>query len=351
MYILGIDTIFRLTGAALVKEDNSVFYNEIIELDLSNVEADYFINNHINNILALVKKIPDNIWKDIKVIAVVNEPGAFHSLPIGVTAARVLGAVRNIPVIGVNHIIGHIYSNWINRNEKEFTLPAIVLNISGAHNAIHRMNSHADISTLYNMAYTSERDVFPGITNLFEWICSALSIELPRAGSGGAVLSSMALNGSVREFPEFRKIKWTLNQECVQITNTWRVINYIKRRYKKQLLDKQFQLDFAASFSHYLYGMFAREVAGIALDNGAKEIHLVGGIAANPILRSKMETAALDSGLKFKAPLEESFCLDNAAMAAIAGAYKYKYAREKGEDIVVKPDEWFYRYYFRKMFQ
>ena len=164
MYTLGIDTTFRLTSVAIVNQDNEVLYNKNIELNLSQIHADYFFNNHLNNILTLIKDIPNGIWSDINLISVVSQNGAFHSLPIGVTAACILGQMKNKDVVGVSHIIGHIYSNWINRKDEEFDFPILVLNISAGHNTIHFLRSHNQIESIYSILYTLSKDVLPGIS-------------------------------------------------------------------------------------------------------------------------------------------------------------------------------------------
>jgi len=350
MYTLGIDTTFHFTGLSIVDKDNKVKFIKSIGIDFSNQNADKFFSSHINNLVALFADIKKSLWDKIDLISVINEEGAFHSVPIGVTAACISGQLKNKRVVGVNHEIAHLYSNWLLRENSQFKFPIVSLSISGAHSAIFLIKDHKSIRKVITILWGGDKNDFSGITALFEIFCHQVGIKIPSAGMGGAILSNLAEKGKDINLPELDKIQMFYEKENVIIFGCKDVGQKICIKYKKELKKKSFQQDLALKFLNKIFGVLGEILLKFAVSTNSKEMHLAGGASANPIFRNILEKLASSSNLVFKAPVKNDFCSDNAAMVAVRG--KYKSIFSKGQNTIpIKPSQWYYKYYCENCLQ
>ena len=348
MYILGIDTTFHTSGLALVDKDNKVKFNKSIEIDFSDQEANKFFNSHIKNLMTLFWMLDDKLWDKIDLISVINEEGAFHSIPVGVAMACVLSQVRNKNIVGVNHEIAHLYSNWLERSQEDFKFPLVALSISGAHSAIYYQKSHKQIEELTSVLWDVQKDSFQGIAVLFDMFCRQLGIKIQTMGQGGIVLSALAQKGKESTFPELNRIRLSYSRENLMISGIERVIKEIQLNYKRRLTRKEFQQDLALNFLNHIFEILSQGILKFAKSYKAKEIHLVGGVSANPIFRKIVKDSAFKNGFNFKAPIKNEFCGDNAAMVAVRGKYKNAFSK-KQNFISVQPSQWYYKYYCKNI--
>lgn len=257
------------------------------------------------------KALPDLLYKiqpyfkDVKAICVTNEPGLSVSLITGISMAKSLSIALKIPLIAINHLLGHIYSLFLDANSH---FPLGVLLVSGGHTMILNVDENAQISIL---ASTSD-DSFG---ESFDKIAKMMNFGYP----GGKIIEEMAKNGH-------EKYKFTipllhdkrLEYSFSGLKNQVRIaINELKNPTKQDFCD------IAQAFQNAAVLHICDKLNKIFEIYKFKHFGVVGGASANAFLRFKI----LEICDKFEcelllAPLE--FCCDNAAMIARAGIEKYK---------------------------
>jgi N6-L-threonylcarbamoyladenine synthase len=154
MKILGIETSCDETAAAVVEDGRKVLSNEIAsQIDIharyGGIVPEVASRQHTLSIIPIVTAAMQKAkvgWQDIAAIAVTHGPGLAGSLLTGVNVAKAMSFARNIPLIGVNHLEGHMYANWLTEKEPEF--PLLCLIVSGGHSDIVLMRGHGNYTLL-----------------------------------------------------------------------------------------------------------------------------------------------------------------------------------------------------------
>lgn len=350
-YILGIDTTFHASGIGLIGEDGKVLINEKIDINFNNENAEKFFHLHTKNILSLIKPVIEKYSKDIFLISVVNQKGPFHSMPVGVVIANTLSYFFGKEIVGVDHEISHLYSNWLDRNQSSFNFPIITLSISGAHTNIWLMKSHGDISVIRKIFFQEDVEKFSGLGAFFSWMCAdGFGIKINK-GDGGALLEKLALNGEPK-YCEQLKFQIKNENEGFRFFN---IRDYLTEKIKElgyhSLVGKeceQFQKDFTRSLLEVIFDMLVKMIGETAADFDAKEIHLAGGAAVNTFLIDKLKKFCEDKNLIFRKPATPNYCGDNGVMTAMAGYYQWELLtpeEKKNKFLHIKPSSWYYKYY------
>ncbi len=349
-YILGIDTTFHTCGVALVEEDGRVLINEKSEIDFTDESAKKFFTFHNKNVLSLVKPILSKYADDIFLVSASCKEGTFHALPVGAVVANAVSHFFNKKIVGVSHEIAHLYSNWLDRESGSFLFPIVSLSISGGHSNIYLMKNIYETEKVKKIVWREDSNQFGGLGVLFGRLCYFLNIEVKR-GEGGAFFEKMSEKGKPEYKNYFNDIAVKRGKNEIRLENIEQCVlkklkelGYYSFRGEKK---EKFQNDFAASITEILFDLLASFLKEIAEESGAKELHLVGGIATNKLLKIRLENLCRSSGLNFKAPLRPEFCGDNGAMAAIAGYYKWK-GGSTGYDeefLTIETSDWYYEYY------
>ncbi|OGH20693.1 MAG: tRNA (adenosine(37)-N6)-threonylcarbamoyltransferase complex transferase subunit TsaD [Candidatus Levybacteria bacterium RIFCSPHIGHO2_02_FULL_37_13] len=281
---------------------------------------------------------------NIDAIAVTVGPGLIGSLLVGVETAKTLAYVWQKPIIPVNHLIGHIYANFIRESSKfkvqssksdtEVSFPAISLIVSGAHTDLVLMKKHGDLQLI-----GGTRDDAAG--ECFDKCARLLGYDYP----GGPKISQLAEKGNPKAFQlprpmtdskdfdfSFSGLKaafMRLVNETFSITNTPVSKNF---RWKHIALEetlseskKQILSDLCASLEQAIVDVLVSKTLKVAQKYKVKSILLGGGVAANQKLRTDLQSSIINlkSSIKFFAP-PKSLCTDNAAMIASAAFFNHK---------------------------
>ncbi|MDA3046098.1 tRNA (adenosine(37)-N6)-threonylcarbamoyltransferase complex transferase subunit TsaD [Campylobacter sp. VBCF_06 NA8] len=244
----------------------------------------------------------------LKAVAVTHAPGLSVSLIGGVNMAKTLSLALNLPLIGVNHLIGHIYSLFL---DKEAEFPLGVLLVSGGHTMILDINAQGAISVL---ASTSD-DSF-GET--FDKCAKMLGLGYP----GGAIIENLAKNGKPKfSFPVPLKGDKRLQYSFSGLKNAVRV--QIEKLSQNGELAGQDKCDIAYAFQKSACEHIIDKLSRVFDERKFRRFGVVGGASANTHLRQNLANLcdAHECELLF-APLK--FCSDNAAMIARAGLEKYR---------------------------
>jgi len=245
-------------------------------------------------------------FKDLKAIAVTNEPGLSVTLIEGITMAKALSISLNLPLIAVNHLKGHIYSLFI---EKETLFPLTVLLVSGGHTQIIEAKSYKNMHTVASTMDDSFGESFDKVAKM-------LNLGYP----GGPIVEKMAKEGDEERFPF-----------TVPLSNSPKLaFSYsgIKNQVRLQIekIDKNSKKDIAdicASFQKAAVSHLIQKCRKYFKRNEIKNFAIVGGASANLYLREKFLSLCNEFHIKLHtAPLK--YCSDNAAMIGRYAIDAYK---------------------------
>lgn len=309
--ILGIESSCDDSSVALMKLGSFElkFYKKITQENehsrYGGVVPELAARLHTAALPCLIEEIKP-YFKGIKAIAVTNEPGLSVSLISGVSVAKSLSVALNLPIISVNHLIGHIYSLFL---DNEPVLPLGVLLVSGGHTLVLNIDENGVITIL---ATTSD-DSFG---ESFDKVAKMMNLGYP----GGEIIQNLATSGDKNRFKFSVPLKYDKRLEYS--------FSGLKNQVRVQIanlgdLSKQDISDVAACFEETAVNHIIDKLEKIFDKFKFKNFGVVGGASANLNLRNKLEKLCSKFGSNLLyAPLK--FCSDNAAMIARAGATKFK---------------------------
>ncbi|MDX4036638.1 tRNA (adenosine(37)-N6)-threonylcarbamoyltransferase complex transferase subunit TsaD [Aliarcobacter skirrowii] len=247
-------------------------------------------------------------FKDLKAVAVTNAPGLSVTLTEGVAMAKAISIALNIPIIAVNHLKGHIYSLFI---EKDAIFPITVLLVSGGHTQIVEANSLTQMSVL-------ARTLDDSFGESFDKVSKMLNLGYP----GGPIVQEYSLKGDMNRFDfpiplsQSPKIEFSYSG----LKNAVRLqIESLERT----TLTQQDKYDISASFQKAAVEHIMQKLRKLFNQNSIKNFAIVGGASANLFLRSQIEKLCekYDTNL-YLSPLQ--YCSDNAAMIGRVAVEQFK---------------------------
>jgi len=352
MRILAIETSCDETSAAIIEAKNGdkrvKILANIIASSLSlhaktgGIIPETAAREQIKYILPVIEKALSSI-PTIDAIAVTIGPGLIGSLLVGVETAKTLSYVWNKPIIPVNHLIGHIYANFVDQttdyklqdtvdrglstvSNNYIEFPAIVLVVSGGHTDLLLMKAHGKIIWL-----GGTRDDAAG--EAFDKIGRILNLSYP----GGPSIEKAALKGNEKEIdlprPLIGSDDFDFSFSGLK-TAALREIQAIKQ------LDDITISNISASVQKAIVDVLVKKTLKAAQEYKAKSILLSGGVAANKKLRTefKSKIVNLKSSIRLFAPAK-SLCTDNAAMIGAAAFFNCHFV--KWNKIEVNPELYF----------
>ncbi len=314
--ILAIESSCDETAAAVVKNGRKVLSNIIssqipIHERYGGVVPEIASRNHVLNLPGVIDRALAESgcsFENLSAIAVTYGPGLVGALLTGVSAAKAIAAARNLPLVGVNHIHGHIAANYIAHPELE--PPFVCLVASGGHSHIVYVKDYTEFEILGRT-----RDDAAG--EAFDKIARVLGLGYP----GGPKLEKLAEEGNP-EAVTFPRV--TFGDGCFDFSFSGvktAVINYIHRQEQKGEEIKK--ADLAASFQRAVVEALTEHTLLAAKEKGCKTVTLAGGVSANGALRRSFDEATQQEGIRlFYPPLV--LCTDNAAMIGCAGYYLFE---------------------------
>ncbi|MBI2074866.1 MAG: tRNA (adenosine(37)-N6)-threonylcarbamoyltransferase complex transferase subunit TsaD [Candidatus Levybacteria bacterium] len=258
---------------------------------------------------------------DIDAIAVTFGPGLIGSLLVGVETAKTLAYIWNKPIIPVNHLLGHIYANFIVENSEpdarrylldaDIDFPALALIVSGGHTDLVLMNGHGKIRWL-----GGTRDDAAG--EAFDKIARLLSLPYP----GGPEIEKAATNGNPKAFNFPRPM---IGSDDFDFSFSGLKTSVLREIKTIEQLNNETIANIAASVQQAIIDVLVVKTLKAAEQYKVKSILLSGGVAANQTLRDRFELDARRYLLnaKFFFP-EKWLCTDNGAMIASAAFFNYK---------------------------
>ncbi len=312
MNILGIETSCDETAASVVSDgkkiiSNIIFSQEKVHSYYGGVVPELASREHVKRIDSIIKKAVDFAkisFGDVDGIAVTQGPGLIGSLLIGVSFAKALSISLSKPLVGVNHILAHLYAP-----ELEFSIeyPALGLIVSGGHTSIYYVEG---ILNYKRLART--RDDAAG--EILDKIAKYLSLGYP----GGPIIDKIAKTGD-RERYKFTIPKMSDKSRDFSFSGIKSAaLRIIKKEGKKLNIP-----DFLASFQNIIVKYLVSNLFSFVSEYKPKSIILAGGVSRNSQLRLTVEKEAKKNGIKYFLPSPE-LCTDNAAMIAGLGFFYFQ---------------------------
>lgn len=316
MRILGIESSCDETSIAIVNETDGSFKieNHILasQVEIHNkyggVVPEIAAREHVVNMFPMLEQM--NVPRDgqgIDVIAVTSGPGLAPALRIGVELGKALAWLWSKPLVGVNHLEGHIYSVWLTNNEKKKTpeFPALCLLVSGGHTELILMKDHGSYE-LIGMT----RDDAAG--EAFDKVAKMLGLKYP----GGPEISRLAVRGNKTAIKFPRPMSSCDDYDFSFSGLKTAVMNQIKNN----TMDSK--EDIAASFQQAVIDSLVNKTLSAMERYNPKSIILTGGVSANTELRTTLESKVktLSQDISFHSPSLD-LTGDNAVMIAVAGGF------------------------------
>ena len=262
--------------------------------------------------LAAALEQADVGWDGLDAVAVTYGPGLIGSLLVGVNLAKAISVAHDLPLVGVNHIEGHIYANWLTETadgpmpaEPEF--PLLCLVVSGGHTQLVLMHDHGRYELLGQTVDDAAGEAFDKVGRL---------LELPYPG--GPAISDAAVGATpATRFPRARtKGRYDFSFSGLKTAVLREVMAYRER-------GEPIPVDgIAAAFEEAVVDALATKTVAAARDHGVAAVALGGGVAANRVLRATLHQRLRAEGLALFVP-PSAWCTDNGAMIGAAAGYRY----------------------------
>lgn len=330
--ILGIESSCDETAAAVVENGRALLSSVVAsQIDLhakyGGVFPEVASRQHIRTIYAVVEQALQQAHlglSDLDAIAVTRGPGLAGSLVVGMNTAKGLALASGLPLVGVNHLEGHIYSAWVHPGDMTNPpavpqFPLLALLVSGGHTELNLMTDHLTYTRLGATLDDAAGEAFDKVARL-------LGLPYP----GGPSIQKAAENGNPRTF----------NFPRARLDGTW---NFSFSGLKTAVLRtvREFEKfnrplpveDMAASFQAAVVDVLFSKTVAAARSFKAKEILVAGGVSANHALRG-----AFLSQKEFRVHIPSlSLCTDNAGMIAAAGYFRHALGHHDPLNLDVMP--------------
>jgi len=338
MLILGIDTSCDDTSASVVENGTKIVSNIIsnqteIHKKYGGIVPELASRRHIEMIWPVVdeaSKTAGVTFEDLSSIAVCHGPGLIGSLLVGCSFAKAVCYSKQIPLVAVNHLEGHIFSSFL--EESRLPFPFLALIVSGGHTSLYRVDSFSKYRELGRTRDDAAGEAYDKVSKL-------LGLGYP----GGPIIDKLAKNGNPKaiDFPRaylpesldfsFSGLKTAVLNFLKTASNRQSAISHENSNYTynppSPPLEKGgkggFINDIAASFQASIVDVLVRKTEWAIKKERIKRVTLSGGVAANSELRKRMKEMGEEREVEIFMP-SASLCTDNAAMIAAAGYHHYK---------------------------
>ena len=329
MRILAIETSCDETGVAIVEDGrrirSNVVASQLVHQDTGGIVPEVAAREHLRVLDALTEKALCDAGRDlteIDAVAATVGPGLIGCLLVGANYGRGLALAAGLPFVGVNHLEGHVYANWLYELEggeppsdppPEPLIPAVVLVVSGAHSDLVLMEAHRRFRAL-------GRTIDDAAGEAFDKVARLLGLGFP----GGPIVERIAKEGDPNAFP-LPKAALADRYDFSFSGLKTAVLRLVRELEKKGTVPIA---DVAASFQKAITEMLAEKTARAAAEHAVETVLLGGGVAANLALR---EEIARRIGHPLRVP-RPGLCTDNGAMIGAAAFYVL---RHRGTEIPV----------------
>ena len=315
MLVLGLETSCDETAAAVLKDGETLLSNIIN--DQIDIHSEYggivpelagrSHNERVHRVIIQAVQKAGVELRDIDLIAVTMGPGLIGSLLVGLNTAKGLSYGLKKPMIGVNHLEGHVLAIFL---QKKVEFPFIALVVSGGHTELYRVSGFGQYKLL-----GKTRDDAAG--ECFDKVGKMLGLPYP----GGPAIEKLARkgNGNAHKFPRAYLEKGSLDFSFSGLKTSIRTFLNQRRQHSSITLTDE---DISAGFQDAVLDVLVGKLISACKREKLSRIVVTGGVASNGALREAVKKEAQCWGFEASFP-DPKFCTDNAAMIACAGYYKF----------------------------
>jgi N6-L-threonylcarbamoyladenine synthase len=344
--LLAIESSCDETGVALVEGGRRIRRNVVasqvaLHAASGGIVPEVAARAHLRWIVPVLDEVLDDgvTVRDLDGIAVTYGPGLAGSLLVGINMAKALAWVHDLPLIGVNHLEGHVYAGWLldpgedEAARPEPVFPLVALVVSGGHTFLAEMRDHLTYRLLGTTVDDAAGEAFDKVGRL-------LGLGYP----GGPAIQAAA-EGAVRRDVVFPRAwmgdtyDWSfsgLKTAARRIAAEARLAEGIAPDDGVTPLSRETVAELAYGFQDSVVDVLVTKTMRAAAAVGARSIVLGGGVAANSVLRGRLAERAADTGLPLIVP-RPGLCTDNGAMIGAAGARRFEAGERAGLDLDARP--------------
>lgn len=320
--ILGIESSCDETAAAIYITGKGIVSNKLFSQieqhkEFGGVVPELASREHLEKINDIVQQALDaaGVTKnDVTAIAVTNKPGLAGSLLVGVCFAKALSYALNIPIMGINHLEGHVFSSYI---EHAVPFPHLCLTASGGHTSMYLVHDFGNYELIGETLDDAAGEAFDKISKL-------LNLGYP----GGPIIEKMAGEAGFQDYfhyprPNSKELNFSFSglKTAVLYDLVKRDAYDLKNRQFLKEDDLEFQNQVASSLLVAICDMFKQKILlSLTQFPHIKAVTLVGGVACNKFIKKELSILCNTRKVQFFAPTP-AFCTDNGAMIAFVGNY------------------------------
>ncbi|MDQ3491850.1 MAG: tRNA (adenosine(37)-N6)-threonylcarbamoyltransferase complex transferase subunit TsaD [Chloroflexota bacterium] len=345
--ILAIETSCDETAVAVVEEGGRIVANVVasqvaLHAETGGIVPEVAARAHLRWMLPVLEEARTRggieRWSDLEAIAVTEGPGLAGSLLVGITMAKTLAWVTDLPLVPVNHLEGHIYAAWLHdekgpdRTEPKFPLVAMV--VSGGHTFLVEMRDHLQYRLLGQTVDDAAGEAFDKVGRL---------LGLPYPGGPAIMRAASGATARDRRFPR----AWLGDSDDFSFSG---LKTAARRAVHAELgqpetergepdggrLPEAVVAELAWAFQDSVVEVLATKTLRAAERSDARTIVLGGGVAANAVLRQRLADGAAARGIPLVVP-HPSLCTDNAAMIGAASWHRLAAGARAGSDLEARP--------------
>jgi N6-L-threonylcarbamoyladenine synthase len=322
MNILGIETSCDETSAAVLSDGNvksNIISSQVVHKQYGGIVPELASRAHQRLIVPIVEealRTAGTTKKDLDAVAVTYGPGLVGALLVGLNFAKALSFGLKIPFVGVNHLEGHIYSNFL--KDPKPTYPFLCLLVSGGHTQLILVKE----PFLHQLLGETLDDA---AGEAYDKVAKMLGLGFP----GGPIIDKLAKDGNQNfvKFPRSLLDDGSFDFSFSGIKTSvlyWLRNNGIQKTNNKSLMtNNQLLADLCASFQAAVVDVLVGKVSHAVEKYQVQDVAVAGGVSANSELRRRMKALSLQKNFTLHIPKLE-YCTDNGAMIAIAGWMKLK---------------------------
>lgn len=315
IYILGIETSCDDTCASVIGNGSEILSNIVSSQDeihrkYGGIVPEVASRRHIEMIDIVIREALEKAGKSLKeidAISVTNRPGLIGSLLVGVGAAKAISYAGKIPLIAVNHLEAHLYSNLLENPGMKGDFLGLI--VSGGHSSLYFVDSEWKISEVGHTVDDAAGEAFDKI-----------AVYLGLGYPGGPVIDRLAKEGNEKAIDLPRPM---MDSGDFNFSFSGLKTALIYRTKKnRDLLKKSNTADLVASFQKAVVDVLVKKTIWAAKESGVDRVLISGGVAANTRLREELIKRGEENNISIYIP-PLYLCMDNAAMVGCLGYYRY----------------------------
>jgi len=344
--ILAVETSCDETAVAVVEDGRQIVTNVVasqvaLHSATGGIVPEVAARAHLRWMIPVLEQARSEAgiddWSELEAVAVTEGPGLAGSLLVGITMAKTLAWVHDLPLVPVNHLEGHIYAAWLldpgEEEEPAPEFPLVALVVSGGHTFLVEMKDHLRYRLLGQTVDDAAGEAFDKVGRL---------LGLPYPGGPAIMKAAAGAQQRDRVFPRawlgetfdfsFSGLKTAARRQVARELG----IDADQMGSDGQDLPSDAVAELAYGFQDSVVDVLTRKTLRAAEQSDARTIVVGGGVAANSVLRARIEHEAEMRGIRVIVP-RPGLCTDNAAMIGAAGFFRARAGARAGADLAARP--------------